>query len=749
MFVSASYRPIRVGFCVRHNLQQIESAVRISHLLWGGRYNPLIPIDQPELAKALVRLYEVDALHAIDESTECSQFVNAYPHLKYPVWGGALLTEEDGVTSTRPLGVRTLVRHVRRRKARDRDFTPPSPILLDVTSSDPLRVPLLCTFGGYPTSPLGNRTKNEFVTALDASVLSVAIDEALPADLLRTWSPTVLTTLELSRDRSSGWDDAGFFIGDSLSPADLISYWNLRASDTPLLFIDEAHIERFALLIEAFAEQVAKSLRSSAYPESVGLWSTREDTQRPDWLRQVRTHQIAVDDALFNGLNVQPPLPSKRAPVRFVQRTESGKAESLDVTVDFPLETDGDEEAVHQDVVISFGHVSAPSRDENATFFVPNIPQLNSRLREISLVSDGIRTQREGFGVITQPLHTTHYLQPLPSLRIFEEIFRLGGWTVSPSHPGKIARRIVGQFGGLQGARILKIPGVRTLLSTFGPETPFAGATAKQHLTRELSAVGDLIIEGCRVADQTSEWLLAHLVSRGVLRLGATLRCASCELQFWTRLDDLRSTLSCEYCGRQFNAAAMLDKRSVWQYRRSGIFGASKEQQGGIPVVLALQSLNTALLMRHEAFVFATGLDFRKADSPRQVGEIDFAVLTQTIGGRVQLGIGEAKTSNLIERQDIALLDSIADTLSEAPIDVFRIFAKTSAFSADELSAIAENRRRFPPRVILLGPKELALYDYSHAIEAESGVRRRSYDLEGLAQLTSGTYLKPQAEGLT
>ena len=49
------YRPIRIGWCLEGgNWDQLRRALRLTHSFAGGRFNPLIPVDSPELAENLL-----------------------------------------------------------------------------------------------------------------------------------------------------------------------------------------------------------------------------------------------------------------------------------------------------------------------------------------------------------------------------------------------------------------------------------------------------------------------------------------------------------------------------------------------------------------------------------------------------------------------------------------------------------------------------------------------------------------------
>ena len=86
------YRPIRIGWCVRNgNLEDFKTALEFTHTLWGGRYNPIIPIEKFEFAKQLVRLFKIDVLFPIDDTNELKGFIKQFPYLPWPLIGKSIL----------------------------------------------------------------------------------------------------------------------------------------------------------------------------------------------------------------------------------------------------------------------------------------------------------------------------------------------------------------------------------------------------------------------------------------------------------------------------------------------------------------------------------------------------------------------------------------------------------------------------------------------------------------------------------
>ena len=47
--VNICYRPLRVGWAIKsHDFDAFRKAVKYSHALWGGQFNPIIFVDKFE-----------------------------------------------------------------------------------------------------------------------------------------------------------------------------------------------------------------------------------------------------------------------------------------------------------------------------------------------------------------------------------------------------------------------------------------------------------------------------------------------------------------------------------------------------------------------------------------------------------------------------------------------------------------------------------------------------------------------------
>lgn len=101
--VTVGYRPVRIGWCVRPgNLDDLRAALRLTHTLWGGRFNPIIPVGLP-FDRILVKAFAVDVLLPATQITELVDFSKSFGELYWP--DAMSLVFPDGSRSTSPIFV--------------------------------------------------------------------------------------------------------------------------------------------------------------------------------------------------------------------------------------------------------------------------------------------------------------------------------------------------------------------------------------------------------------------------------------------------------------------------------------------------------------------------------------------------------------------------------------------------------------------------------------------------------------------
>lgn len=93
--VNLCYRPLRIGWAIRSNdLEGFRRAVRYSHVLWGGRFNPILIVDNLEEARQQVELFRLDVVWPLGDSRQVREFVESFPHLKPPFHGESIFVNQ-------------------------------------------------------------------------------------------------------------------------------------------------------------------------------------------------------------------------------------------------------------------------------------------------------------------------------------------------------------------------------------------------------------------------------------------------------------------------------------------------------------------------------------------------------------------------------------------------------------------------------------------------------------------------------
>ena len=83
--VDICYRPLRIGWVIHSgDTDAFRQAVKLSHTLWGGRFNPIFMADREDEALRLVDLFRVDMLLPVGTSDVVKAFPKKFPHLINP-----------------------------------------------------------------------------------------------------------------------------------------------------------------------------------------------------------------------------------------------------------------------------------------------------------------------------------------------------------------------------------------------------------------------------------------------------------------------------------------------------------------------------------------------------------------------------------------------------------------------------------------------------------------------------------------
>jgi hypothetical protein len=720
-------------------------------MLWGGRFNPIIVVDDAAHASRLLRLFHVDVLYALEHDEVIDSFIAAHPHIRWPLFAGDLLLSRsdsfDGREHCALVDVHAaLARAAKNRTERDEPSVGGA-LLPQWTEDDALSLALVAMFGEYPDNAWGEPLSSAFTATFGKQRRTLDRDEPLPSTMWRQVCPLSLTDFGLLRSRG-GLTGNGVFVGTATSFDDLVEFWNLKAADHSLLFFDTAYRERLAPLVRdyvAAVKQAIEKMPTNAWNARLSVWHSRE-SPLPEEFEGVPILHHSVDRVIWNGLNERSPI------VATVGSIAAGSVENDTgrPTLAFQPEVPDvlrDLRYERQLAVMTIRPHSTFFERDGFTFSAPNVPELNEYYGRSMIMRPGhARAAVDGLGVIGELSRSYTTLLSLSVSELFKQLFAAFGITTKPSRSGTIARQLLRQMGGLDGCRVFKIRGVRKLIDGFSAQRAFTRSQALKYIGPGFPAYRNLFIEPRDAYELTPNDAFRFLVRKGVLRPGLEFVCPTCRLEFWALLDDARTQMKCQFCDAEFNAGAQLRDNDGWKYRRSGLFGYDNHQEGGIPVALALQRFEESISDMFRSNLFTTALDVEQGGPISGACEIDFAFLAHDANGKPQLALGEAKAGKSIDDTDVSNLAMIAAAFPKERIDVFATFAKAEEFSYDELRRLLEAKDVYPRRRILLSRHELEPYHLFDRLKDLPGGESHANSLQELADATHRLYSAVAAE---
>jgi hypothetical protein len=780
--VKIRYRPVRICWAIgAGDTAAFRKAVRLSHTMWGGRFNPIAIVDRLEEAERIVEVFRADMIVPIGESDAVKTFPGRFTYLINPFFHDELFVgthEQDARAQI--LDIQNALVQLSDTPAwkaiKDRGLR-----LYEWDENDPLADVFLMHLGEYPEVAETRIDYREMVKqASEAIGQHIDANTAIPEDIFDHPNVSYLSRHGLARHYGihSNWDYPGFYLGDATNVDDLVCFWNLRATDTSLFFVDRNHLSRYQQTIPAWTRMTNESLayRRFERPRGVAIWARRDSMPADPNAHIVQLQQIfgtdpfticAVDLFSWNGLNLQAPMMILGETAQLgVLAAETGKPKLSFALGDKPFFSDTWFHTQH--LIASLSFIGGLYDDELHTLDPPYLPELNEfYARTMHFEYNKFRVEPESIGLVIDAADSDAFVYALPVADLFEQVFRLAGFSARPSSGGLITRQLIAQMDGLGGAGVFKIPGVRRLLKTFGPTDPFTardainkiGSKDPDNPAANFKDFEDLYIEPRPhgTALKASD-VFTYLVEKGLFRIGSLLACPHCRMNSWIALDVLKQHVICEMCGREFNATRQL-VTGEYHYRRSGVLGAEKNAQGAVPVTLTLHQLQTNLSRVLQGNMYTTSLDLVPRDDTTILPkcEVDFVWL---VNGRypekATIILGECKDrgrkkdngsdGGTIDPTDINNLKAVAGALPPKRFETFILLAKLCPFTQQEIDAAKGINGPYRERAILLTERELEPWHFYDRTKVDFNIEPYAGSAQALARTTAGIYFRESAQ---
>jgi hypothetical protein len=718
--IKITYRSLRIGFCVRNgNIQDIITASKLNTLLWGGIYNPIIPVGAPDdLADKLVNFFQVDVLVPIVDTDEIKDFIKKHEWARFPLFyhSNQIITDDSFKIGHKKVSVLD-VSHIFKKlwenefKFSSKNKSNCAFVSWKPTDSDANVFNLI--FGTYPEEKFSFKYPIHYKNALRARDVKIPKDKPIQTFLGSAINPILLTEHEIKRYGNTHVI-AGVYIGDSDNFDDLISFWNIRACGSYITFLPKKSIKRFLPYIKAYISKIKKSPEfknlpvvkirfngktQADYKEIQKIIKPLEDKSR---ILEVGSVSHMWDQANIASYNV---ISEVSCPCNI--ETKYDRPQVTIQLLDKPFVKD---EKVFFDQYFAVSFKSLIGVEEYTTG-LPVLPDLNEWYAR-QMISDpySIRVIKNYFGhcvsIITDVNKDIIGFNPISKIEIIKKVFERASITAKKSGAGLFAERLVALMGGIMGsARIFKITGVRKFIEDTNP----LHQKTKHEIENIINDNGsfkkfenEFGLKGH--TPMTLNEVFETMIEKNLLQTGVEVRCPKCSIKNWINLKDINENYSCEFCYEKSKFVETVEPIEIksdeeikkidgirWYYRLGGLLSKGDKQQGALPVILTLLYLGNKL---HSGFsgesIQSTALELTyKKGSVEEKAETDLIImdLSDSMAKEdIEILIGECKTGQQITKQQIDRLITVRELLQKSGIKCHLIFAKTKgSFSTSEI----------------------------------------------------------------
>lgn len=702
-------RPIRIGFLVRPNdLESVRKIMRYCTAVWGGIYNPIIPVfrNPPKhwingsfdrvrgiaVAKGYIRFFEPDVYVEAEKGLlelvglgAVRDQLSVYPDV---LALSELLKAEKHRDWCEPafgLNIQDVHAHLYRT---DQQFAKRDRRESIVVESDGGSGVSELIFGVFPTQRSVRYIERGYHDVFQPTKLS-----ANPASWEKAFKESAITPLRVTGyglDLQRSWHhDSIIFVFDPRRATDLIDAWNLRLEPHPVVpvpadwfeflgdsifgmiksehrrlqgnpnnVMHNATIEFSRSISRLQAESLIKTLKPGlpAGALSVKFWRNRIwDNHREDYQPRHSRMLVTADE---RGAKLQ------------INESEGLRATFQTLSPEFARRYGGRHHRwVNALRLSSQSHPVATVLPFNATD--PNWPRLG-------MGRDRVLVGSEGWIFTEQLKDSTQWLELQSHEAAISGTLKRLGIEAQLSEPGHIAKQMLDHLGGLWEVYLLADLETLVLLNKMaGGLRKRSTETESIEETFELRAAPikewiDLL-ERRKSARRLPALKLEYLTSKNVIRLGLETDCPHCKAKNWNGLESVKYELTCERCLKDypFPQAGLRDQNRNWRYRVVGPFSVPDYGRGSYAALLALRLIG-GFNSSFDEITVATAMTL-EFDGRRV--EVDFLALRSDerydFVASPEIVIGEAKSvgkGQLIKPRDLAQLKALAAKLPGAII---------------------------------------------------------------------------------
>ncbi|MEB7544120.1 hypothetical protein [Enterobacter huaxiensis] len=787
-------RPIRFAFLVKPNdSKRLLEIFQINTCLWGGKFNPIIPIFghvpkwwdrddyKPESALQIVNGY-LDAFEPdflVEAEAGLAKGFGYDPDRVLQL--SAMLRRSDELRGQAGLDVFDLYKDLYKKQfqfVRRHEHN----IVELIPRTNALKLFCACLSGSFPEDEDLKYFGQGFCDAFDPKQVELS-PEAL-VDLYKDGFNSALqighSNIEVNYHDNA---DPTLFVMDAHDSRDLIDFWNLRAMrkyvrPIPLQWIDalspycREYIEdchrpvrgnQFGLMTHAtvmFARSIPTANIEQLYADYLRV-NQDEANRRQDWYPPIWRPS--------SGFTVR----STRPTLSCAEKTFDTQIEGDRTEVRFDYlhpeftERYGANDARWVNVVKlkNWSNTSRAATVYPCNYRSPKMPRFQS-------IQRSILSTTEGFVVFCRFHNMSDLWRLSDGTTAISEWLKNNGVESQISDAGQATQQIINTLGGFRGISSFAHAEIVKLLNKIS-RRPISPSIQHQEFQNKINNV----VKGDIWRNKNAE----TLVELGAVELGLELKCAKCSTWGWHALRELDLVVACGLCLNKFSFP-MIDPSSSqlsrWAYRLIGPFALPDYARGGYAASLTLRFLANTFGNHDATITWSTGQILTLA--PKQYIEADLILwhrrkVFNELDHHAELVFGEAKSfrgenseekkavADAFEVEDVERMKQLAIRFPGA-ILVFATMKQAGDLSPAEIQRITklaswgreyihERRQTRAPVILLTGLELFAPYSLSQAWDAaggrhaEMGKGHFGYtdNLRVLADMTQQLYLNMPA----
>lgn len=789
--VDIRLRPIRFGFLVRpDDAKNVLEIFRINTCLWGGMFNPIIPIFE-----SVPSWLEEEGFHF--ESPD--QMINDYLDFFEPdflVEAEEGLAEEFGFDPERVRKLADMIEepggnyvhryglsvhglytdlYAKEYQFEQRHKDP----FVDIQPADTAFTNFVAgLFGDFPVQDRLSYFQHNYKVIFNS--MSIGLDAGALAKLYQSGYSSALGIT--CKDLQVGYNApllSTLFILDVHESKDIVDFWNLRAIHQHVRAVPIQWIDDLSPFCKKFIRDNYRRQPDDANARMVGpVLMFSRSLSEGNVEEMVENLSFIEEGDVYTTQRWSPTIWYKLS-----EQVASPTRPTLEANrkiMNLPINEDNPEirfdplfpEFVSEYNLFRVANVvklqdwsntsqfvrlrDARKNDQIATVFPcnyrkPSVPKFQP---EFQHKSDYLLPTTEGFVIFPSYVDMFERWSLVDGTTAFNQWFNDNQVPTIRSDAGRTTEQVIQTLGGLQwGVFCLTYKGVVELLDKMSSR--FTKSFHYEKFQRNIYDAVD--------SEKLKDRIFETLVKQKVVELGLELKCRKCSKWSWYSVNQLNYSLICNFCFKQFDFPIIdpTDKKySKWAYRVVGPFALPDYAQGGYATALAIRFFADIIGGFDRAeLTWSSGQELKLNGNKKVEADFMLWYRRKDIFGseRASFGtglpifgmdrptetvFGEAKSSRRFDRKGVRKMKLLAEKFPGSVLVFATMREKLSSSEIDRIKELAEwgrkydsQRRQTRAPVIVLTGTELFTTGSLSTSWKEKGGKHKDFE----SQATLGT----------